>query len=511
MRDLNKEHYNVKGKLIPSKNFYNYLCKCQQKCHEKVSEEARRNLFVKFWELGSYDSQTGYIALTVKLSPIKRKRAQQGPGKTFSRKYLLEDTEVCRDMYVNTFQISTKRINTALCKVQKNKLKDERGQKGKKPKVSNETIQKIIDHINSFPTYVSHYTRNETEAKFVSHDLTENKMFQLYIEAENPKVGFTFFKRVFYQNFNLRRKPPIKDTCNKCDLFKNQIKNVTNEQTKLAVQASFDEHLKKAADARTQMKNDFSEATTKPHLETVSYDMQKVLGLPKLPTNLVYYKRQLSIFNEGIHCASSNIPYAFIWSEVIAGRGAQEVGSCLKKFIDLHLKKDTKELVLWSDSCGGQNRNIKLVLLLKKILHDHPTLLKIELKYLESGHSFLINDTDFGLIERALKQQVRIYTLNDFHSIIEGCKTRNKFVVQQMKCDDFFSIEDIAKKIINRKLSVDNEKVNWLKAKVIRFIKEKPFSIFFKYTHTEGNDFQEVDISKTTKGRKSISLPGFEN
>ncbi|XP_050309762.1 uncharacterized protein LOC126745792 isoform X2 [Anthonomus grandis grandis] len=56
MRDLNKKHYNVKGKLVHSKKFVNYLCKCQKKCHEKVSEETRMNLFLKFWALGSYDS-----------------------------------------------------------------------------------------------------------------------------------------------------------------------------------------------------------------------------------------------------------------------------------------------------------------------------------------------------------------------------------------------------------------------------------------------------------------------
>ncbi|XP_050309753.1 uncharacterized protein LOC126745792 isoform X1 [Anthonomus grandis grandis] len=239
--------------------------------------------------------------------------------------------------------------------------------------------------------------------------------------------------------------------------------------------------------------------------------MQKVLGLPKLPTNLVYYKRQLSIFNEGIHCASTNIPYSFIWREGIAGRGAQEVGSCLKNFIDLHPKENIRELVLWSDSCGGQNRNIKIVLLLKKILEKcWVALQKIQLKYLESGHSFLINDTDFGLIERPLKQQVRIYTLNDFKSIIEDCKTNNKFVVQQMECNDFFSIEDIEKKITNRKLSVKSKKISWLKTKAIRLIKEKHFSIFFKYDHSEDNCFQEVDISKTTRGKKT-NHPKFED
>nr|CAI5842392.1 unnamed protein product [Callosobruchus analis] len=119
-------------------------------------------------------------------------------------------------------------------------------------------------------------------------------MYELYIEENNPKVSFQFFKNIFYTNFNLRRKPPIKDTCNK---------RVLNDER--------DHHLQSAQLARNQMKRDLKEANTNPLLETLTYDMEKVLGLPKLPTNIVYYKRQLNIYNEGIHSGSNNTPYCF--------------------------------------------------------------------------------------------------------------------------------------------------------------------------------------------------------
>lgn len=72
-------------------------------------------------------------------------------------------------------------------------------------------------------TYVSHYSRAETEARFLPYDFTENKMYQLYLEENYPKVGFQFYKIIFYKYFNLERRPPIKDTCNKCDMFSAQI------------------------------------------------------------------------------------------------------------------------------------------------------------------------------------------------------------------------------------------------------------------------------------------------
>ncbi|CAH0553148.1 unnamed protein product [Brassicogethes aeneus] len=233
-------------------------------------------------------------------------------------------------------------------------------------------------------------------------------MFSLYTEDEpNHKIGFSSYKTIFYKNFNLRRKVPVKDTCNLCDSFNAKIKNfqhdvVLREEQEL----QHKQHLLKAQEARESMKHDMEEAKTNNKLETATYDIEKVLGLPKLPTNIVYYKRQLSIYNEGVHTSSNDTPYCFVWKEGTAGRGAQEVGSCLKKFVDMYLTPETEELILWSDSCGGQNRNIKIVLLLKAILEAHPLLKTIYLKYLIPGHSFLPNDTDFGEIERSIKYQI---------------------------------------------------------------------------------------------------------
>lgn len=55
--------------------------------------------------------------------------------------------------------------------------------------------------------------------------------------------------------------------------------------------------------------------------------------------------------------------------------------------------------MLWRDRCGDQNHNIKMVLLLKVILNTHPMLQTLTLKYLESGHTSLPNDTDLSKIK----------------------------------------------------------------------------------------------------------------
>lgn len=48
----------------------------------------------------------------------------------------------------------------------------------------------------------------------------------------------------------------------------------------------------------------------------------------------------------------------YVWDETVASRGAQEIGSCIRKHLLSHVQK-AKHIIAFSDACGGQNRNFK--------------------------------------------------------------------------------------------------------------------------------------------------------
>ncbi|KAJ8937236.1 hypothetical protein NQ314_011991 [Rhamnusium bicolor] len=197
-------------------------------------------------------------------------------------------------------------------------MKDKRGfASGGKNKISDDVLQSVLDHINKFPRYKSHYCRETTEALFLHPDLTETKI-----------------------------KVLSKDTCNTCDRLTNSIQGSENAEERKKYSDEHDKHLKEAETARSHMKNDFSEAKETNGLEVISFDMEKVLPLPRIPTNIVYYKRQLSFYNEGIHSAKKNKAYSFVWKEGDAGSGAQEVSSCIKKYIEDYAEKNLETLIL---------------------------------------------------------------------------------------------------------------------------------------------------------------------
>lgn len=271
-------------------------------------------------------------------------------------------------------------------------------------------------------------------------------MYCLYKEQTDRPVSLSKYKNVFYSEFNLKFKAPHKDTYRMCDTFAAKLKSA-EESVKQELERAHLEHLQIAEELRAQMKADIQAAQQDETVETLTFDLQKTHPIPKLPTGIVYYKRQLNLYNLGIFVGSSQKGIFNVWLEHEAGRGTQEVGSCLRKFVNENVKAPVKKLVLWSDSCGGQNRSIKLVLILIHVLQNHSSLESISLKFLLSGHSFLPNDSHFGDVECALKTQQRLYSVDDYLEVMRTCRRKNKFIVNRMTRVDMIAVSNMEKAI----------------------------------------------------------------
>lgn len=203
----------------------------------------------------------------------------------------------------------------------------------------------------------------------------------------------------------------------------------------------------------------------------------------------------------------------YIWPENEASRGPQEIGSCILYHVNnkLRVPEDMEELTLYSDSCGGQNRNIKIALLLMYAQQMHDKLKIINQKFYIPGHSFNSCDRDFGIIEREKQHHNDIYTPKDWLNVISSAKKANpQFEVTKMEKMNFFSLQLLEGSITNRKTTADVHKQNvkWLKMRHIQYRKNKPQKIFFKYGLSDLEDFQVIDIAKRVgKGRPNRAFP----
>lgn len=234
---------------------------------------------------------------------------------------------------------------------------------------------------------------------YLAPNLSLGKMYNLYKNEYAEHVSYYIFANVFNHDFNLHFHAPVSDSCRKCDSFKIKIDATEDSNLKEKMIAEREIHQRKAEKAREGLKLDKGVAMGNNDTTVIAFDMMKTLPTPVLSTGIAYYKRQLWTYCLGIHNLATDEGFMYVWDESVASRGPDEIGSCLVHYLKNHVR--TKKLIMYSDQCGGQNRNIKIAVLCNYIVNSPEfTVENIDHKFLVSGHSYQPCHQDFGLIEK---------------------------------------------------------------------------------------------------------------
>ena len=117
----------------------------------------------------------------------------------------------------------------------------------------------------------------------------------------------------------------------------------------------------------------------------------------------------------------------YCWTENVAKRASVKVVSCLLKFVN-DVAHDWPELVLWSDTCGGQNRNVNMVAFLITLVNDDMfSINKVTQWFLWSGHSYLPSDADFSHIEKKKKDAMGMLSAEKYVQLMKNARRNKKF------------------------------------------------------------------------------------
>lgn len=178
------------------------------------------------------------------------------------------------------------------------------------------------------------------------------------------------------------------------------------------------------------------------------------------------------------------------------------------------MNPEVKHITVFSDTCGGQNRNQNIVGLFVYLVQN-TSVDVIEHKFLESGHSYMEVDSMHSAIEKEKKYQP-VYVVNDWLSIFKRARSRrnrNKtygpYITKELKFNEFLDLKDLSINLLKNKLfDCDNERVNWLKVKCFRFQKSQPNFVEYRYDYF--GDYKKINIEGRARTTQKTDYTGVE-
>ncbi|XP_022180865.1 uncharacterized protein LOC111041027 [Myzus persicae] len=314
-----------------------------------------------------------------------------------------------------------------------------------------DSINLLINNINSLPSYKSHYCIKETSKKYLpSHFTLQRAYDECKISVEEP-VSRTLFEK-YFKAAGLKVKNPKNDTCTQCDKYKIKLTDniITTDQKNKIIEDKI-LHQNEAEQAYESKRNDI--ATMSTNYCALSLDLQQCLPTPSLESSVAFYKRQLWTYNLTVHNCASSKATCYIWYETIAKRGANEIGSCVYNYLS-NLPKNITHVTKYSDCCPGQNKNSILMAMCLFFLDQQET---IDHKFMVPGRSRMECDSDHAKIEKAWKTFPSSISHPYDWMQLNRFARKNKFLVVEMVQEMFFDFNKLLKKSYQMKKTNENK------------------------------------------------------
>ncbi|XP_066970858.1 uncharacterized protein [Macrobrachium rosenbergii] len=393
--------------------------------------------------LGSQEPQTRQDSE----EEIKQKKIPQGSRRQTSYAYNLQLPDgsthrVCKPMFASTFGVPERTLMRWIrsassphdsLSVAKTLAKP--GPKsGKYGHVTDAENEFLRAWLKCLPTVDSHYCRSTPtykEKKFLYPGTTIANLHREYkMEAQKGgarAVEISYFTDKFNEE-NL--SVPRKDWCDICESFK--FGNISKDE--------YDRHIKVKDEARREKTLDKDSASASKSVWTM--DLQAVLLCPKTMASTMNYKTKLQVHNFTLYDLKSKKGYCYIWNET-EGDLKSEIFSHLQYHhfeTIISESPNLQELVIWSDGCSYQNRNVKVANAYSALARKHG--ISIVQKYLVAGHTQMECDSMHSTIERKLVNDV--FTERDYAVLIQCARIKpSPYIVRQMKHQDFMKMENL--------------------------------------------------------------------
>lgn len=424
-------------------------CTCKRlKCYENTTTQERSTVLQNFNALSTHNAQNLYLCGLINIIPVQRHRSRKPEQDanfheaSFSYKLRIhrndssQDVPVCSQAFRAVHGISKGKLEYLQKSLKEMGVapEDKRGiHSTKHRKLKQEYFEAIQEHIKSFRARASHYSLHDSKRKYLPEDLNITKMFKMFQEKYSTiKISYQSYKKVFNTKFNLSFGYPRTDTCSACDKFYATLRTLSADTDAAEIReltVKNELHKRKAQSFYNKKKNARLEGKREPDRLSIAMDFQKNISLPKVSTNDVYYRRQLSVFSFNIHILHSGESIFYTYPETVSKKGPNEVVSFLVHFLYNYVSDTVKHLHIFCDGAGGQNKNFILFRFMHYVVHEMKKLNSIQVTFPERGHSYLECDRNMGNINLKTK----IETPDDWYELIKASRTKpSPFSVEEV-------------------------------------------------------------------------------
>ena len=176
-------------------------------------------------------------------------------------------------------------------------------------------------------------------------------LYQVWCNENNKKVASKWLLHCVFEEMNLSFSQPKRDQCDIC--CAHETGNISEE--------AFEAHILKKDLARAEKAMDKETALVDGKPVVLTIDLQSILLTPAILASPVYYKTKLCCHNFTVHDMTSKNVCCYFWQESEGGLQSTSFASCLVDYLENELNNnDVNTIIIFSDGCGYQNRNITM-------------------------------------------------------------------------------------------------------------------------------------------------------
>ncbi|KAJ2952149.1 hypothetical protein O0L34_g4429 [Tuta absoluta] len=290
---------------------------------------------------------------------------------------------------------------------------------------------------------------------------------------------------------------PKKDKCVICIKSENQ-ESEKSDEDKIKMKKHLEE--KQASYSRFKLHQNIPD----PQTITASFDLQKVLNTPHGDNMLLYYARKYAMYNLTFYESRTQNVICYLWGEADGKRGGQEISSCLFLYLKDVDERGIKNLLLYCDSCCGQNRNKMVLAALNHFLQTSKNLEVIQINYLIPGHTYMPVDSVHAVIENEVRK-LTVWSPSQWPNFIQTARKRPRpYEVNVLDHTDFLDFEELTAKAFTPQLA---KAIKFQQLRTVTFKKKVPNEITVKYSMQENAEIQKFQLHQkvlpTLRGKKS--------